>query len=365
MLRKTIFLVACCVVVLGLQAQSYTITGKVGKGNKWAYFKNMESETVDSVAVDEEGQFRFDGVHQEQYFATVSDGKKTVPVVLDGAVNIDFTTMTITGTRENRMLDAVNKKIQPMVDSIMKIVPQLRKIKQDTPEFKRLFARYNKHKEHIYEIVRMSVYENKPAFFFPAVLLSQYYEAYSETELRGLFREDNNIKNLSLLSSLKKQALASEKRTEGQRYTDFKMYDDKGMVKSLSDFVGNNKYVLVDFWASWCGPCRKEMPQVKALYDRYHDKGFDIVGVSFDQNKEQWLAAIKQLKATWHHLSDLKGWQNEAGEIYGIKSLPFTMLIDPNGVIVGVNLRGESLAEKLRVLFGEDKKELFQEEMVQ
>ena len=118
-----------------------------------------------------------------------------------------------------------------------------------------------------------------------------------------------------------------------------------GGTKSLSSLKG--KYVLIDFWASWCGPCRRENPNVVKMYEKYKDKGFEIFGVSFDQSKEKWVEAIAKDKLTWPHVSDLKGWESAAGKLYNITSIPHTVLIDKEGKIIAKNLRGAALEAKL------------------
>jgi len=115
----------------------------------------------------------------------------------------------------------------------------------------------------------------------------------------------------------------------------------------ISDFVGKSPLVLVDFWASWCGPCRAEMPHVLKAYEQYHQQGFEIVGVSLDNNKDAWLKAIDQLKLPWPQMSDLKGWESEGAKKYNVRSIPANVLLDKDGKIVAKDLRGEELAERV------------------
>lgn len=133
--------------------------------------------------------------------------------------------------------------------------------------------------------------------------------------------------------------------TIGYPAINFAQANPDGKMIHLTDFKG--KYVLVDFWASWCGPCRGENPNVVAAYNKYKDKGFTVFGVSLDQNKDKWLQAIKVDNLTWTHVSDLKGWGNEAAKLYGISSIPQNLLIDKEGKIVAKNLRGPDLEAKL------------------
>ena len=122
---------------------------------------------------------------------------------------------------------------------------------------------------------------------------------------------------------------------------------------SLSDFQG--KYVLLDFWASWCGPCRQENPNLVKAYAAYNDKGFEILGVSLDNKdgKEAWVNAIEKDGLTWTQVSDLNSWNNEVARMYGVRAVPQSYLINPEGVIVAENLRGDLLEEKLAEIFGE------------
>lgn len=138
----------------------------------------------------------------------------------------------------------------------------------------------------------------------------------------------------------------------GLEAKDLKFSNPEGNEIALSSLRG--KVVLIDFWASWCGPCRRENPNVVKLYHQYKDKGFTIYSVSLDQNMERWVQAIEQDKLEWPcHVSDLKGWRSEAAQIYGVSSIPFTVLIDQEGKIIQTHLRGQALEDKLAELFSE------------
>lgn len=127
--------------------------------------------------------------------------------------------------------------------------------------------------------------------------------------------------------------------------------DTAGVMRKLSDLKG--KYVLIDFWASWCGPCRRENPNVVAAYKKYHDKGFEVMSVSLDRDKQSWINAINQDGLLWStHVSDLKNWGNAAAATYGVQSIPRTVLVDKEGNIMAHNLRGEELDKRLKDIFG-------------
>ena len=140
------------------------------------------------------------------------------------------------------------------------------------------------------------------------------------------------------------------KTAVGQKFTDFTLPDTEGNPMTLSNIIAKNKYTLIDFWASWCGPCRREMPNVVAAYKEYNKKGFGIVGVSLDSDAEAWKKAIKDMGMTWDHMSDVKGWQCEGAALYGVNSIPATVLVAQDGTIIARNLRGEAIKEKLAEL---------------
>lgn len=163
--------------------------------------------------------------------------------------------------------------------------------------------------------------------------------------------EDLETAYRQLLPSARRGSFAREIEKKfigkvGSQAIDFTQKDVDGKPVSLASFRG--KYVLVDFWASWCKPCRMENPNVVTAYQSYKDKNFTVLGVSLDQSKPNWLAAIKADNLTWTHVSDLQYWNNAVAQLYGIQSIPANLLIDPNGKIIARDIRGEELQNKLK-----------------
>jgi thiol-disulfide isomerase/thioredoxin len=136
----------------------------------------------------------------------------------------------------------------------------------------------------------------------------------------------------------------------GTSFQDIVALSPQGKETKLSDYAGKGKYVLLDFWASWCSPCRKEMPLLVELYKTYKDKNFEIVGYSLDKDVESWKKGIEDLQITWPQLSDTAYWQSLPVQTYNINGIPSTVLIDPQGIIIAKDLRGEKLAQKLQEL---------------
>jgi len=133
----------------------------------------------------------------------------------------------------------------------------------------------------------------------------------------------------------------------GETFVDISLPGPQGQTVSVKDYVGKNKLVLIDFWASWCGPCMAEMPYVVKTYERFHDKGLEIVGVSLDNNKANWLAAIERTGQKWPQMSDLQGWDCQGAQFYNIQSIPANVLINEHGKIVARDLRGDALFEEV------------------
>ena len=179
-----------------------------------------------------------------------------------------------------------------------------------------------------------------------------------KTDLKEVMPTSNaylSLKKKIADAERKKQVLAQQNAASaasgvGNDAPEIELNDPDGTPVALSSLRG--KYVLVDFWASWCGPCRRENPNVVKMYNKYKDDGFEIFGVSLDSTKDRWLRAIKDDNLTWTHVSDLAKWNSVAARDYGVRSIPHTVLLDPDGKIMAVKLRGAQLEEKLAEIFG-------------
>lgn len=184
-------------------------------------------------------------------------------------------------------------------------------------------------------------------------LLSQYFGNLENEATKFILLDAYTAKNPDgpHYRKIMKQIEVEQNADEGGLFTDFTMPDTDGKPVSVMSIIAENEYTLVDFWASWCGPCRAEMPNVVAAYNNYHDKGFEVVGISLDEDKASWLAAIEKLQMPWPQLSDLKGWDCEGAVLYQIQAIPANLLVDRQGKIVAKNLREEALLDKLAELF--------------
>jgi len=169
----------------------------------------------------------------------------------------------------------------------------------------------------------------------------QEFTEEEQEEILKLFGEKQP--DFPVYKSIMAEREAAKASEVGAQLADFTMPSPDGKDIRVNDIVAKNKYTLIDFWASWCGPCRAEMPTVVKAYTDYHQKGFEVIGVSLDEKKEAWVKAIDQLKMPWPQMSDLKGWECEAAQMFNIRSIPANLLVDQQGKIIAKDLRGEDL----------------------
>ena len=354
-MKKIIFPFALLLVTLPLGAQQvkYSVKGLSKDNGRTVYLEDrMTSKMVDSTIVAK-GKFAFKGKAEKDAVLAITfdkywrswrtlffnDGKK---------VSVNMNDSTLKGSPMNERLAYYNKEIMGLPSSY--------------------------YGEYKFKVTKKMFAEERETLL-PAALIVEGQRSFGTKKFLSMLEENpvyaehpyakqykEFLKKMASATVLVKSTKSEEQKAVekeakdafvGQQFTDFEMADTEGKMHKLSEFAGKGRWVFVDMWASWCAPCRQEMPHVVAAYEKFHDKGLDIIGVSLDGQKAPWLKAIETLKMPWTHLSDLKNWNSLAAKLYKVTAIPDNLLIDPQGKIVARNLRGEDLHAKLTEIFGE------------
>ncbi|MBR1569388.1 MAG: AhpC/TSA family protein [Bacteroidales bacterium] len=348
------FLILASVLLAGLAActqnsgANYTITGTGAEGTQVVLIDMLSGQPVDTAIVTD-GTYTFKGNAEKNALLAVSPETESWRTLLfnDGKpvkINADH---SVSASKQNEKLSEFDIESNKLYEEAVKAVRD-ESLSDDDRQ-----AMIDKVGACYTSILKDNMDNLIPAAFLPTLYQMVEPEVLEEAlnSADAVFMQHPYAQKVKEQSDARaarqKAAEEAKQKVIGQPFLDLEEADANGKMHKLSEYVGKGKWVLVDFWASWCGPCEAEMPNVVAAYEKYHAKGFEIVGLSFDNDKEPWVAAIKDWNMPWIHLSDLKGWKTVASEVYNVNSIPDNLLIDPQGVIVARCLRGSALEAKL------------------
>ena len=317
---------------------------------------------IDSVILDENGNFEFTNYTPKIGFYRIkTNDKNFAMLVLDSADKVTITgsvkdlgnTFKVEGSPETTIfieynnlsksrdikLDSLNKEFQLLMET-----NKMDSIRMDS--LSAIFETpYNSiiNQSNILMVDKISKNTNMYSSIMAIQALDpdKYSDLYKSLDA-GLSKKFPNDKNVIMFHEVVERMLSTN---IGQFAPEISLASPDGKEIALSSLKG--KLVLIDFWASWCGPCRKEMPNVVKIYSKFKNKGFEIYGVSLDQDKEKWMEAITKDGINWPQVSDLKYWDNVAAKIYNVQGIPYTVLIDKDGKIIAKNLRGQELEKKI------------------
>jgi peroxiredoxin len=307
---------------------TYTLTGTIkGASTGWVYLLHAETKKLDSARVSN-NKFVFSGTAAAPEFCMLGfsrpTGKKEFPV------EFFLQSGDLQFSSKEAMGDAAITG-----GSVQEEFRQYQEKEKAATDKTQLAADYTK---------------THPSSYIAVFELANYFSYNPDTEtLQGLYNGlDENIRSSYTGKAVRAMLDAAIMTGVGRPAPEFTQNDSKGKPVTLASFRG--QYVLIDFWASWCGPCRAENPAVVKAYHAWHSKGFTILGISLDDNKESWLTAIKKDGLDWTQVSDLKSWQNSVATLYGIQGIPMNFLLDKDGKIIAKGLRGDDLEKKLAEL---------------
>lgn len=339
--------------------QGYTVTGTIegATDGDTVFLQTVEGRQLVKLdsAVITNGTFTFKGTQDTAanryltYSPAGAEGMIMDFFLENGKINIKLNgkSSSATGTANNDIYQAIRTQLNELDSQMENIYTSMTDTaltdQQREAKGKEMSALESK----MMEVAKAGISQNITNAVGVHLLKSNYY--YLDVkELDPLMPQiPATYSNDATIIRIKENVEKMKATAVGQKFTDFEMRTPEGKTVKLSDYVGKGKTVLVDFWASWCGPCRREMPNLVEAYAKYKNKNFEIVGVSLDQNGDSWKEAIDKLNITWPQMSDLKYWNNEGAKLYAVSSIPHTVLIDGDGIILARGLHGEELQEKL------------------
>lgn len=355
------FLISAIIVASCSSGPQYKITGKIEGADNVTFLLQKRADgklvTIDS-AVSKKGNFKMQGgpvKYPEMVLLTVKDSRMRTTFYLENS-NIQIKgrldslfNAKITGSKtqdEYRRFVDSNKALNDQYSRAYNDY-QAAFQENDTARLRILENEILSLQESMINLQKDFVKNNPSSFVSPSILagLSREMEAAELETLINAF--DTALKNTPAVKELTELVAMMKPVSIGQKAPDFTLNDSRGNPVSLSSKIGP-RLLLVDFWAGWCGPCRRENPNVVRIYNEFHRRGFDILGVSLDRDREEWLKAIADDKLTWTHVSDLQYWNNAAARLYVVNSIPANFLLDDNGIIIARNLTGNDLYNKVK-----------------